>query len=286
MKTLPVSDAQPRQIRSHGFIGVGLVIIALMVACAISAPLIAPQDPYLIGATFNAPPNKEHLLGTDSIGRDVLSRLIYASRVSISVGLSSVGLATALGIVLGLEAGYFGGFADMLIMRVADVFLAFPSMLLIMVISSLVGSGLSQLIIVMGLLGWPAVARLTRGSVLSIKQLDYTKAAIGLGFSSQRILFFHILPNLAGPVFVQAAFGVARAILVESSLSFLGLGVNPPTASWGNMLTDAQSLTTLTTRPWLWVPPGLLILLSVLAFNLLGDALRDTLELGNEKPAP
>jgi peptide/nickel transport system permease protein len=255
----------------------------LLVACAIGAPLLAPQDPYLIGAEFNASPDKKHLLGTDSIGRDVLSRLIYASRVSISVGLSSVALATTLGIVLGLEAGYFGGFADMLIMHIADVFLAFPSMLLIIVISSLVGSGLSQLIIVMGLLGWPAVARLTRGSVLSIKQLDYTKAAIAMGFSSQRILFFHILPNLAGPVFVQAAFGVARAILVESSLSFLGLGVNPPTSSWGNMLTDAQSLTTLTTRPWLWIPPGLLILLSVLAFNLLGDALHDALELGNRK---
>jgi peptide/nickel transport system permease protein len=258
----------------------GLIMIALLCACAASAPLIAPHDPYRINDAFNAPPDREHILGTDSIGRDVLSRLIYGSRVSLCAAVGSVAVATALGIALGLEAGYFGGFADLLIMRIADVFLAFPSMLLIMVVSSMVGPGLFPLIMVMGFLGWPAVARLARGSALAIKERDYIKAARALGFSHQRILFRHILPNLAGPLFVQAAFGAGRAILVESSLSFLGLGVNPPTASWGNMLTDAQSLTTLTTRPWLWVPPGVCILLSVLAFNLVGDSLRDLLDQG------
>jgi peptide/nickel transport system permease protein len=254
------------------------MFIVALVVCAFCAPFFAPHDPYRIGEAFNTAPDRVHILGTDSIGRDVLSRLIYASRVSVTVGLGAVFIATALGIVLGLEAGYLGGLPDMLIMRVADVFLSFPSMLLIMVISAIAGPGLSRLIFIMGILGWPAVARLVRGNVLSIKQLDYIKAAITLGFSSQRILFFHILPNVVGPVLAQATFGIARSILIESSLSFLGLGVNPPTASWGNMLSDAQSLTTLTTRPWLWVPPGIAILLSVLAFNVVGEGIRDALD--------
>jgi peptide/nickel transport system permease protein len=208
----------------------------------------------------------------------VLSRLIYGSRVSVSVGLGAVALTTALGILLGLESGYFGGVRDLIIMRAADVFMSFPSMLLIMIVSSIAGPGLDRMILIMGILGWPSVARLVRGTVLSIKQQDYAKSAVALGFKPQRILFRHILPNAMGPILVNATFGVARAILTESSLSFLGMGLNPPAASWGNMLTDAQSLTTLTTRPWLWAPPGLLILLSVLAFNFVGDGLRDALD--------
>jgi peptide/nickel transport system permease protein len=198
--------------------------------------------------------------------------------VSVSVGIGAVALTTLLGILLGLESGYFGGLIDMIIMRIADVFMSFPSMMLIMIISSIAGPGLDRMILIMGILGWPSVARLVRSMVLSIKQQDYTKSAVALGFNTQRILFLHILPNALGPILVNATFGVARAILMESSLSFLGMGVNPPTASWGNMLTDAQSLSTLTARPWLWVPPGLLILLSVLAFNFVGDGLRDALD--------
>jgi peptide/nickel transport system permease protein len=247
-------------------------------AGALLAPLLAPQNPYKIGDDFSAAPSREHLLGTDPLGRDVLSRLIYGSQVSVSVGIGAVALTTVLGILLGLESGYFGGVSDMIIMRIADVFMSFPSMLLIMIISSIAGPGLDRMILIMGILGWPSVARLVRGTVLSIKQQDYTKSAVALGFKPQRILFLHILPNALGPILVNATFGVARAILTESSLSFLGMGINPPTASWGNMLTDAQSLTTLTARPWLWVPPGLLILLSVLAFNFVGDGLRDALD--------
>ncbi|MDR0525384.1 MAG: ABC transporter permease [Spirochaetaceae bacterium] len=262
----------------HRFAAAGLGVIGMLIMCAVFAPLLAPMDPYVIGGDFGAAPDGKHLLGTDSIGRDVLSRLIYGSRVSVSVGVGTVLIATILGILLGLQSGYFGGFIDMIIMRIADVFLSFPTMILLMVISSIAGPGLDKMIIIMGLLGWPGVARLVRSNVLSIKQLDYTKSAIALGFKNQRILFFHILPNAMGPILVNATFGVARAILVESSLSFLGLGVNPPTATWGNMLTDAQSLTTLTSKPWLWVPPGGMILLSVLAFNFVGDGLRDALD--------
>ncbi|MDR2394164.1 MAG: ABC transporter permease [Treponema sp.] len=256
----------------------GLGFIVVLMAGALFAPQLAPQDPYRIGSEFSAAPNKEHRLGTDPVGRDVLSRLIYGSRVSVSVSLGAVALTTLLGIVLGLESGYFGGLWDMIIMRIADVFMSFPSMMLIMIVSSIAGPGLDRMILIMGILGWPSVARLVRSMVLSIKQQDYTKSAVTLGFNSQRILFIHILPNALGPILVNATFGIARSILMESSLSFLGMGVNPPTASWGNMLTDAQSLSTLTARPWLWVPPGLLILLSVLAFNFVGDGLRDALD--------
>jgi peptide/nickel transport system permease protein len=187
-------------------------------------------------------------------------------------------VSTLLGILLGLEAGYFGGIVDMIIMRIADIFMSFPALLLIMVIGSILGPGLDRIILIMGILGWPSVARLVRGNVLSIKQMDYIKAAVASGFRTRRVLFIHILPNTLGPILVQATFGIAGAILLESGLSFLGMGVNPPTASWGNMLSEAQSLTTLTSKPWLWVPPGMMILLSVLAFNFVGDGMRDALD--------
>ncbi|MDR0654948.1 MAG: ABC transporter permease [Treponema sp.] len=256
----------------------GLFVILLLLICAVFAPFIAPDDPYKIGGNFETAPDREHLLGTDQVGRDVFSRLIYAARVSVLVGIGTVGVSTLLGVILGLEAGYFGGKADMIIMRIADVFMSFPSLILIMVISSVLGPGLDRIILVLGILGWPAVARLVRGSVLSVKQMDYTKSAVALGFSTRRILFLHILPNITGPILVQATFGIAGAILIESALSFLGMGVNPPAASWGNMLTDAQSLTSLTGKPWLWIPPGLTILLCVLSFNFVGDGLRDALD--------
>ncbi|GHU96598.1 oligopeptide transport system permease protein AppC [Spirochaetia bacterium] len=262
----------------HKFAVIGLVVILLLIICAVFSPLIAPQDPYKLGDNFEAPPGNGYLLGTDQVGRDVLSRLIYAARVSMTVGIGTVTVSTLLGILLGLESGYFGGVIDMVIMRIADVFMSFPSLVLIMVISAIVGPGLDRIIVIMGILGWPAVARLVRSNVLTIKQMDYTKSAIALGFNSQRILFRHVLPNAIGPILVQATFGIASAIIMESALSFLGLGVNPPTASWGNMLTDAQSLTTLTVRPWLWVPPGIMILVSVLSFNFVGDGLRDALD--------
>jgi peptide/nickel transport system permease protein len=262
----------------HKFAVAGLVVIVLLIICAVFSPLIAPYNPYTVGSDFEAPPGKDHLLGTDQIGRDVLSRLIYAARVSIAVGIGTISVATLLGIFLGLESGYFGGAIDMVIMRIADVFMSFPSLILIMIISAIVGPGLDRIIGILGVLGWPAVARLVRSNVLSIKEMDYTKSAVAMGFRTQRILFLHILPNTIGPILVQATFGIAGAIIMESALSFLGMGVMPPTASWGNMLTDAQSLTTLTARPWLWIPPGVMILLSVLAFNFVGDGLRDALD--------
>jgi peptide/nickel transport system permease protein len=262
----------------HRFAMAGLFIVGLMLLCAIFAPFLAPADPNAISRDFESPPGKGHSLGTDNVGRDVLSRLIYASRVSALVGIGSAAVSTLIGLFLGLEAGFLGGAADAVIMRFADVFMSFPGLILIMVIQTISGPGLEKVILYLGVFGWPQAARLVRGSVLAVKETDYVKSAVILGFGPPRIAVFHILPNIAGPILVQATFGVASAILIESALSFLGLGVSPPTASWGNMLTDSQSLTTLTSRPWLWIPPGVMILLCVLAFNFVGDGLRDALD--------
>ena len=224
-----------------------------------------------------------HWLGTDDIGRDILSRVLYAARVSLSVGVGAVAIAAAIGAVLGLIAGYFGGIIDGIIMRITDVFMSFPYIMFILVVASIVGPGLTNIIIILGVLGWPGIARLVRGNVLAIKQSDYVKAGIALGYSTPRILFKHILPNTIAPILIYATSGVAGAILDEAALSFLGLGVQPPDASWGNMLSSAQSITILTDQPWLWIPPGIFILLTVLSINYIGDALRDALDPRNVK---
>ncbi|MEK4228226.1 oligopeptide ABC transporter permease [Solibacillus sp. FSL H8-0538] len=259
----------------------GLISFIALTLMAIFAPFIAPYDPYAMNSVFGGAPSADHLLGTDQIGRDVLSRLIYASRVSLVVGIGAVSIFVIIGTIVGAVSAYFGGWIDMVFMRITDVFMAFPALMLILVIVSIVGPSLTNLILILGLLGWPAVARLVRGSVLSLKEMDFVKAAVALGYSTPRILFLHILPNAIAPVLVYATFGVASTILMEAALSFLGLGVRPPTASWGNMLTDAQSLTVLTEMPWLWIPPGLMIVIAVLSINFVGDGLRDAMDPKN-----
>ncbi|SFF23656.1 peptide/nickel transport system permease protein [Paenibacillus algorifonticola] len=267
-----------RRFKKHKLAVAGLVIMTLLSLGAIMAPWIVPHDPYQVTEAFEAEPSAEHLLGTDQVGRDVLSRLIYAARVSLMVGLGSVLISVTIGTVLGLVSGYFGGLVDMAVMRVTDIFMSFPQLMLILVVVSVVGPSLTNVILILGFLGWTGAARLVRGSVLSIKQMDYVKAGVALGLGTPRILFKHILPNALAPILVNATFGIAGAIVSEASLSFLGLGVQPPTASWGNMLTDAQSLTVLTSQPWLWLPPGIMIVVSVLSVNFIGDGLRDAMD--------
>lgn len=267
-----------RKFFKHKLAVVGLVLFCLFVLMAIFAPVLAPNDPYSVNSEFEAKPSMEHLLGTDQVGRDILSRLIYASRVSLSVGVGAVAIYITIGTILGAVAGYYGKWVDMVIMRVTDVFMSFPYLMVILVLVSILGPSLSNIIWVLGVLGWPAIARLVRGSVLSIKEMDYVKAGVALGYSTPRVLFQHILPNCLAPILVNATFGIAFAIIMEASLSFLGMGVQPPTASWGNMLTEAQSLTVLATQPWLWVPPGIMILLAVLSINFMGDGLRDAMD--------
>lgn len=267
-----------RRFIKHKLAVAGVAVIGFLAVCAILAAVISPQDPYLVTKSFGEQPSAAHLLGTDQVGRDVLSRLIYGARVSLTVGIGSNLICVSIGTILGLLSGYFGGKTDIAVMRVTDIFMSFPQMLLILVLVSVIGPGLSNIILILGFLGWPSVARLVRGCVLSIKTNDYVKAAVVMGFSTPRILFFHILPNAIAPILVNATFGIASAIIMEASLSFLGMGVQPPTASWGNMLTDAQTLSVLTTKPWLWIPPGAMIIISVLSINFIGDGLRDALD--------
>lgn len=222
-----------QRFMSHKLAVAGLIMMGFLILVGIFAPLIAPYDPNAIIGAFSASPSGAHWLGTDQVGRDVLSRLIYATRVSLAVGVITVILYVLIGTVVGAIAGYVGGWVDMLINRIIDVFMSFPSMMVILVLVTVLGTGLSNIIIVLALLGWPAVARLVRGSVLSLRQTEFVRAGIALGFSSPRLIFGHILPNAMGPILVNATFGAAAAILSESSLSFLGMGVQPPAASWG-----------------------------------------------------
>ncbi|MDR7482522.1 MAG: ABC transporter permease [Armatimonadota bacterium] len=271
-----------RRFLRHRMAVVGLAVFTAVALMALAAPALAPHSPTAIDATaFQAAPSATHPLGTDSVGRDVLSRMIYAARVSLSVGVLAVAMYVVIGTTVGAIAGYAGGKVDLLLSRVMDVVLSFPPLIIILFAVSVVGRpSLWNVIIVLGLLGWPPVARLVRGQVLALRQQEFVLAARASGADDRAVVVRHLLPNAMAPVLVAATFGTANAILVEAALSFLGLGVQPPTPSWGNMLTDAQSLTVLERMPWLWLPPGVMILISVLAINFVGDGLRDALDPG------
>lgn len=263
----------------HRLALLGAVLLLLLVLSAVAAPLLAQQDPYHVDLrAYRKPPSAEHLLGTDSSGRDVLARTLYAGRISLSVGLVAVSIYVAIGVILGGLSGFYGGWVDTLIMRLADMVLAFPSLIIIITIVALIGPSVYNVMLVIGCLGWPPIARLVRGTVLSLRERDFVVAAKASGATNGRILSRYLMPNALAPVIVAASFGMAQAIILEAGLSFLGLGVQPPTPSWGNMLTDAQSFTVLEQMPWLWVPPGAMIALAVLAINFVGDGLRDALD--------
>jgi peptide/nickel transport system permease protein len=268
-----------RRFLRHKLAVGGLAVLILLVLMAIFAPVIAPHDPnYIDPVTMSDAPSGAHLLGLDQVGRDVLSRVIFASRISLSVGVVAVGIYVAIGTVLGALAGYYGGWIDIALTRVADMVLSFPQIMLILVIVSVVGPSIWNIMVVLGLLGWPPIFRIVRGQFFALRDADFVQAGHALGATDQRIIFRHILPNSVAPILVAATFGTATAILTEASLSFLGLGVQPPQASWGNLLIQAQSISVIEHQPWLWVPPGALIFISVLAINFVGDGLRDALD--------
>jgi peptide/nickel transport system permease protein len=255
----------------------GAIVVALILFCAIFAPFVAPYSPTAIhSADSLMPPSWKHLLGTDDIGRDLLSRIIFGARVSIMVGVVSIGLATLLGIPLGVISGFYGGATDSIIMRLMDVLLAFPALVLALFIMAVLGPSAFNAMIAIGVVYTPNFARLIRANVLSIREMTYVEAARAIGFSRLHIMFREILPNCIAPVIVQASLGVAYAILVEAALGFLGLGVQPPTPSWGAMLSEGRIL--LKRAPWYATFPGLAIFFSVLALNLLGDGLREALD--------
>ena len=268
-----------RHFRQHRLAMVGLTILILLTVGAIFAPVIAGRDPYAVDlSAYRTGPSASHPLGTDSAGRDVFSRLLHAGRVSLAVGLVAVSIYTTIGVILGSIAGYYGGKADAVIMRVADVFLAFPSLIIIITMASVLGPSITNVMLAIGLLGWPPIARLLRGELLSLREREFVQGARTIGAPNLRLIFRHLLPNALAPVIVASTFGIASAILIEAGLSFLGLGVQPPTPSWGNMLTDAQSVAVLESMPWLWLPPGLMIALAVLSINFIGDGVRDALD--------
>jgi peptide/nickel transport system permease protein len=254
----------------------GLTILTLFAIVALLAPIIAPYNPNEIVDTETLAPSAQHLFGTDDLGRDIFSRAVYGARISLTVGLVAVILALIIGILLGAVAGYFGGWVDTLVSRFIDIMLAFPSIFLILAIQAMLTPNIYNVMIVIGLTSWMGVARLVRGEYLKIRELSYVEAAQAIGCSPCRIIFRHILPNAQAPIIVAATLGMAGAILTESSLSFLGLGVQPPTPSWGNMLMDAQAY--LRDAPWLAIIPGILILLTVLSFYLIGEGLRQAID--------
>src|SRR5687767_5226437 len=258
---------------------IGIVIVVIMTLAAILAPVIARQSPIEIDLVhLLEKPSADHLLGTDIQGRDVWSRLVYGARVSLTVGLISQGIALLLGVSLGLLAGFYGSWVDELVMRLADVTLAFPTLLLLSTMVAALEPSMGVVYATIGTVGWAGMARLVRGQVLVVRQLEYIQAIRALGAGDVRIMLQHVLPNVIAPVVIAATLGVAGAIMAEAALSFLGLGVPPPAPSWGSMIADGRDLDQLRRAPWTSVFPGIAIGAAVLGFNLLGDALRDALD--------
>ena len=267
-----------RRFLRHRLGTASALVLLAFAALALLAPLIAPYAERAVTGQFNAAPSRAHWLGTDPSSRDVFSRLLFGIRISLLVGFLVTLLSTVVGVLLGLISGYFGGVIDIVIMRITDIVMSFPYLLLVLVAAALLSPGLWTIILILGFVNWPGLARLVRGNVLALREASYVQGAIVAGMPRRHILFSEILPNTIAPVLVYATSVLSLSILDEAALSYLGQGVQTPTASLGNMLGGAESLTVLTERPWIWLPPGLMIIILVVAINFVGDALRDALD--------
>ena len=266
-----------RRFSENRFAVAGLFVIVILFVISLCAPFITPYNPNAIDAWHVLlPPSSGHWFGTDELGRDVFTRIIFGARVSLKVGFVAVGIAVLIGTVIGLFAGFYGGWVDSVLMRIVDIMLCFPTFFLILAVIAMLEPSIYYIMIIIGLTGWMGVARLVRAEVLSLKSRDFVSAARVLGASDCRIIFRHILPNALSPVLVSATLGVAGAILTESALSFLGIGVQPPTPSWGNILTSGKDY--IEFAWWLSLYPGLAILITVLSYNLVGEGIRDALD--------
>lgn len=271
----PPPSALRRRLRQDRFFQLGLALVAAVVLAALFAPWLAPHDPYTgnLRDAYLARPGGGYLFGTDTQGRDVLSRVLYGARISVSVGLISQSVAIALGVTLGLLAGYYGRWIDALVMRLADITLAFPTLLLLIAVAAAVQPSLPVIFLVIGAVGWAAMARIVRSQVLALKHSEFVLAARALGSRDSRILLRHLLPNVRAQVIIAATLGIGGAIMAEAALSFVGLGAQPPTPSWGSMVADGRDL--LRVAPWVSFAPGIAIGIAVLGFNLVGDVLRE-----------
>lgn len=265
---------------AHKLAVIGLALIILLIILVIVLPPILKLDPYTSFSKggFNQKPSAEHWLGTDRTGRDIFARLVYGGRISLVVGLLSTVVSMAIGVPLGLLAGYYRGWVETVIMRLADIFMSFPAMMLILVLVAVIGPSVASITVVLGILGWTQFARLIHGRVLSVREKEYVESAKAIGTKNWQIITKYILPNSFAPCLIAMTFRTASSILMEASLSFLGMGVQPPTASWGNLMYDAQSIVVLSKQPWTWVPPGLCLVITVLSINFFGDGLRDALD--------
>lgn len=278
------SDAWKR-LKKNKLAVIGAIWIIFVLLVALTADLWAPQllgsptdiDTTTVAQSSKLPPSLEHPFGTDATGRDQLVRVIYGARVSLAVGVIATIISTAIGLVMGALAAFYGGWFDTIIMRLADMFLAIPYTLFVITMLAVIGQGIQNVFIAIGVLGWPSIARVFRSAILSVKENDYVDAARAMGASDLRIIARHIFPNSVASIVVYATMNIGGAILTESALSYLGMGVTPPTPSWGIMIQDGQTF--LQTQPWLMIMPGLAILTTVLAFTLLGDGLRDALDV-------
>jgi peptide/nickel transport system permease protein len=274
-----MNERVKRALRGDARAWFGISVVVLLVLLAVLAPLVARQDPLHIDLVHQLQgPSWKHWLGTDIQGRDVWARLVYGARISLSAGIVSQAIALSLGLTLGLVAGYYGHWVDELVMRLADVTLAFPTLLLLIAMAAALQPSIGVVFVTIGIVGWAGMARLVRGQVLVVRQLEFVQASRALGGRDVRVVLKHVLPNVVAPVLIAATLGIAAAIMAEASLSFLGLGVQPPTPSWGSMIADGRDLNQLRNAPWTSVSPGLAIGAAVLGFNLLGDALRDALD--------
>jgi len=268
-----------RRFMRHKLAMSGLIVFLIITLMAVFAPVVTQYEPNQIDLRARSqPPSLDHWLGTDRTGRDIYTRTVYAGRISLLVGVLAVLISVVIAVVLGACAGFFGGKTDMIIMRFTDVMMTFPPVVIFIAVATAAGPGLRNTILVIGLLFWMIPCRLVRAKILSVRETEYITAARSIGVPARRIVAVHAIPNVLDVIIVYITLGIAQAILLEAGLSFLGVGIQPPTSSWGNMLNVARNINTLETEPWLWIPPGVAIVLTVLAVNLIGDGLRDALD--------
>ncbi len=267
------------RFRRHKLAMLGLAMFAVIFTLSVFAPVFDRYEPNKLSLRDKfEPPSFSHVLGTDRVGRDIWSRTLHGGRISLTVGFAAALVAMGLGVILGALSGFYGGAVDMVIMRFTDIVMTFPQVVIILTVATFVGQGLFNVILLIGLFSWPPMARLVRGQVLSLREEQFVKAARSLGASDFTVIFRHVMPSVIAPLLAALTFAVNEAVLLEAGLSFLGVGIPLPTASWGNMLETARSLDVLQEGAWMWIPPALMILLNVLSINFIGDGLRDALD--------
>ena len=268
-----------QKFSKHKLAMVAFIILLIEILVIFIAPLLFDMDPYFIDtAALGVAPNSAHLLGTDAIGRDILSRLIYGGKISLIVGIFSTAVSFLIGIPLGICAGYFKGKAEYFIMRGVDIFQSLPTMIIILVMAAIFGSSILSLVLMIGAMNWVSPAKVVYGATLTTREMDFVEAAKTMGAGHFTILAKHILPNVLSPIWILIAFRVSAGMLMESSLSFLGAGIHPPEASWGNMVNAAQNATVLANQPWVWLPAGFILFITIICINLIGEGVRDALD--------